>query len=158
MKRWIWILLLGGCASTRYTHYRSGWGSCQAADPNVIQCGGKEMAKVECYQPGEEACGALAVHYADGERVFLWRPVGFEPGQEATLKPGTVVRPELASDASAIWYHAPIANRGESWTVFEPQTGIIHEVDAFKIFQIREKDPHSVPLWIVHDAPAGSTR
>ena len=83
MKWLLFVSLIAGCTARRMTHFRSGWRSCQAADPNVIQCGGKEMAKVECFQPADESCGALAVSYTDGERVFLWKPAGFEPGQEA---------------------------------------------------------------------------
>jgi hypothetical protein len=153
MKPWIPLLLVAGCAANRVTHYRGGWGSCHAADPNVIECGGKQVAQVECYQPAEEACGALAVLYADGERVFLVRPLGFEPGQEDSLQPGAVLRPELASDGSMIWYRTAIG-RKDSWTVYEPQTGITREVDTFRIFQIRERDPHSMPLWAAHPAAA----
>jgi len=151
MKRlFVVLLLIAGCTASRVTHYRSGWGRCQAADPNVIQCGGKQMAQVECFQPTDETCGALAVHYADGERVFLFRPEGFEPGNgnEASLEAGGVIRPELASDGSMIWYKSA-QNRGDSWTIFEPETGITRQVDAFRMFQIRERDPHSMPLWVV---------
>src|SRR3981081_4493968 len=81
MKRFLLLMLVAGCAQ-RMTRMRSGWRSCQAADPNAIRCGGTEVAQVECFHPGEEACGALAIRYADGERVFLFRPFGFEPGQD----------------------------------------------------------------------------
>jgi hypothetical protein len=148
--RWLLIVALGlGCTASRMTHYRSGWRSCQAADPNVIQCGGKPMAKVECFQPSDETCGALAVNYADGEQVFLWRPAGFVPGPDAPLEPGGVIRPELASDGSMIWFKSAQGGRGDTWTIFEPETGITREVDSFRMFQIREKDPHSMPLWVV---------
>ena len=147
MKRLMPLLLLAGCTATRMTHYRSGWNSCRAVDPNVIQCGNTQVAEVECFTPGEESCGALAVSYSDGERVFLWRPAGFEPGQEGSLDPGAVLRPELSSDGTKIWFR-PAQARRDAWTVYEPQTGITTEVDAFRIFQIREKDPHSMPLWI----------
>lgn len=147
MKRLVPLLLLAGCTANRMTHYRSGWGSCHAMDPNIIQCGNTQVARVECFNPGDESCGALAVNYADGERVFLWRPAGFEPGQEASLEPGGVIRPELASDGSRIWFR-PAHARRDVWTVYEPQTGITSEVDSFRMFRIREKDPHSMPLWI----------
>lgn len=146
-----WLLLLSltaGCAANRLTRYRSGWRSCQAADPNVIQCSGKPVATVECFQPADESCGALAVNYTDGERVFLWRPAGFEPGQEASLETGGVIRPELSSDGSMIWFKSA-QNRSDVWTIYEPETGITREVDAFRIFQTRERDPHSMPLWVV---------
>jgi hypothetical protein len=103
---------------------------------------------VECFQPADESCGALAVSYTDGERVFLWRPAGFEPGQEASLEPGGVIRPELSSDGSRIWFR-PAQGQRDRWTIYEPQTGVTTEVDAFRIFQIRERDPHSMPLWVV---------
>ncbi len=147
MKRLSGLLLLAGCAATRLTHFRSDLGSCRAADPNVIECGGKPMARVECYAPGDESCGALAVSYADGERVFLSRPPGFEPGQEVAIEPGNVLRPELSSDGSKIWFR-PANARRDSWTVYEPQTGITTEVDGYRIFEMREKDPHSMPLWV----------
>src|SRR3982750_4061383 len=98
VNRFLPFLLLTACAAQRLTHSRDNFRSCWAADPNLIACGGKRVATVECFAPGEEACGALAVHYADGERVFLSRPAGFEPGNEASLTPGAVLRPELSSD------------------------------------------------------------
>ena len=148
MSRLLPALLLTACMANRLTHSRDNFRSCWAADPNVIACGGKRVATVECFAPGEEACGALAVHYADGERVFLWRPPGFEPGQEASLTPGAVLRPELASDAQMIWFK-PANTRDEFWTVFEPRTGLTRQVDSYTIFKIRENDPHSMPLWVV---------
>ena len=148
MKRFL-LLMLIGCAAQRMTHRRPGWSSCQATDPNRIQCSGKEVAEVECFHPADEACGALAVHYADGERVFLFRPFGFEPGQDESSLDSAVIRPELASDGSKIWYRAPTARGNNAWTVYEPETGITQEVDAYTIFRIRERDPHSMPLWVV---------
>jgi hypothetical protein len=149
MKRLLLVLAIAGCASKRISHHRSGWGSsCQAADPNLIQCGGKLVAKVECFQPSDESCGALAVNYTDGERVFLWRPAGFEPGQEASLPTGGAIRPELGSDGRLIWFKGAQSGR-EIWTVYEPETGILREVDESGIFRIREHDPHSMPLWAV---------
>jgi hypothetical protein len=147
MKRFLLLMLVAGCAQ-RMTRMRSGWRSCQAADPNAIRCGGTEVAQIECFHPGEEACGALAIRYADGERVFLFRPFGFEPGQDESMMVSAVIRPELASDGSKIWYRAPTKG-GEVWTVYEPQTGITQQVDAYHIFRIRERDPHSMPLWVV---------
>jgi hypothetical protein len=150
MKSWMVLVLATGCVANKLTHYRSGWSSCKAADPNQIQCGGKEMAQLECYRPEDESCGALAIHYADGERVFLSRPPGFEPGKEDSLEPGGVLRPELSSDGSMIWFKQIAGRTGDYWTVFEPQTGQWRQVDTFHIFQIREHDPHSMPLWVVH--------
>lgn len=147
MKRWILIALVAGCTAHRLTQHRGGWNSCRAADPNVIECGGKQMAQVECFHPADEACGALAIRYADGERVFLWRPPGFDPGKEAPLDPGGVLRPELASNGSMIWFK-PARSRSEYWTVFEPETGVSHQVTEHGIFNIREHDPHSMPLWV----------
>ncbi len=152
MKSWMLLVLATGCVAGKVTHYRSGWSSCRAADPNLILCGGKEMARVECYRPEDESCGALAIHYADGERVFLFRPPGFEPGQEDSLEPGGVLRPELASDGKSIWFKKMVDKGGDYWTVVEPQTGQWRRVGAFEIFQIRERDPHSMPLWVVHPA------
>jgi len=153
LKRLLPVLLVAACSATRLTHRREGWSSCRAADPNVVQCGGIQVAQVECFQPGDEACGALAVRYADGERVFLARPAGFEPGQEASIASPTVIRPELASDGSMIWFK-PAQRRDEYWTIFEPQTGVKREVDGYQIFRIRERDPHSMPLWIARSPTA----
>ena len=148
MKR-LWVIFgLAGCASTQVSHARPGWVACHAADPNLIQCGEKVVAKVECYQPSDESCGALAVSYADGERIFLWKPAGFEPGKEASLPPGGVIRPELGSNGRLIWFKVA-RSAGDTWTVYEPETGIMREVDAAGIFRIRERDPHSFPLWVV---------
>jgi len=149
MKRFFLLVLMAGCAAQRMTHMRSGWNSCQAADPNTIRCEGKEVAQVECFHPGDEACGALAIRYADGERVFLFRPFGFEPGQDDSTLESAVIRPELASDGSKIWYRAPTTRGNAVWTVYEPQTGITQVVDSYQIFRIRERDPHSLPLWVV---------
>jgi hypothetical protein len=150
VKRLFPLILLTACTASRLTHSRDSLRGCWAADPNLIACGGKRVAVVECFAPGDEACGALAVHYTDGERVFLWRPPGFEPGQpsaEASLRHGAVLRPELASDAQMIWFRP--ANAGnEFWTVYEPRTGITRQVDSYTIFKIRENDPHSMPLWV----------
>ncbi|HTO95582.1 MAG TPA: hypothetical protein VMK66_00955 [Myxococcales bacterium] len=148
MKGFLILLLAAGCSAHHITHYRSGWSSCRAVDPDAIRCGDKQMAKVICFKPGDESCGALAIDYLDGERVFLWRPPDFEPEDEDSLQPGGVIRPELASDGSMIWFKSP-ANSRDGWTVFEPETGVTREVDAFRIFSIREKDPHSLPLWVV---------
>ena len=153
MTRWIWILLLAGCTATKLTHFRKGFNSCHATDANVIECDGKPMAQVECFHPGEEACGALAIRYSDGERIFLVRPPGFEPGpeREAALEYRAAIRPELASDAQLIWFK-PAQVKRDVWVTYEPQTGVTNEVDNFKIFQIREKDPHSMPLWVAAES------
>ncbi len=148
MKRFLLLVLMAGCVAERMTHTRTGWNSCQAADPNTIRCGGQDVAQIECFHPADEACGALAIRYADGERVFLFRPFGFDAGQDDSTLESAVVRPELASDGSKIWYRAP-TRHGSAWLVYEPQTGIAQEVDSYQIFRIRERDPHSVPLWVV---------
>jgi len=155
MNRWLFVTLLAGagCAANKLTHFRSGFGSCHAADANVIECGGKQMAQVECYQPAEEACGALAIRYADGERIFLHRPAGWdEKGTDANdtaLDYRAVLRPELSSDAQYIWYK-PSPGRRDMWVLYEPQTGVRREVDGFQIFEIRQRDPHSMPLWVAN--------
>ena len=42
-----------------------------------------------------------------------------------------------------------VAGGNAVWTVYEPQTGITQVVDSYQIFRIRERDPHSLPLWVV---------
>src|SRR5258707_3538523 len=78
MNRWLFVTLLAGagCAANKLTHFRSGFGSCHAADANVIECGGKQMAQVECYQTAEKACRGLALPHADRERIFPHPPPG----------------------------------------------------------------------------------
>jgi hypothetical protein len=151
--KWSLFLLLGAiCTTPRMSHYRSGMGSCRAIDPNIIECGGKQMATVQCYAPGDEACGALAVQYADGERVFLLRPPGWQPESQTSIDNNLVLRPEMSGDASMIWFKS--SDRNASWQIYETNTGIMREVDNFRIFQIRERERHSVPLWAAHAQPA----
>ena len=142
------LLLAAACAGQRITKERSGWKGCRATDPNVIECSGKAMAQVECFHPGDETCGALAVHYTDGERVFLDRPPGFEPGHEASIDPAGVIRPELSSNGRSIWFK-PARSKSDNWFIFDPESGTQREVTSWGIFEIREKDPHSMPLWVV---------
>ena len=151
MKRFLLLALGAACSTPHVTRLRSGWNSCHPGDDNAITCNGEKVAQVECFRPGDEQCGALAVHYADGERVFLYRPEGFEPGHESDVGDAGVLRPEIASDASMIWYKLATSRSGD-WQIFEPQTGVVRAVDAFRIFQIRERDPHSLPLWVAKGA------
>jgi hypothetical protein len=149
LTRFCALLALVACVGARQvTRSRPGWKNCRAADPNVIECGGKVMAHVECFEPGDETCGALAVRYADGERIFLYRPPGFEPGHGSEIDPVGVIRPELASNGRMIWFKVARAP-GEDWTVFDAESGTARDVGPPRIFAIREKDPHSMPLWVV---------
>jgi len=148
LKRLPLLFVVAACTHSQITKAREGWTGCHAADPNRIECGGKTMAQVECFQPGDETCGALAVHYADGESVFLWRPAGFEPGHEAALDPAGVLRPELSSNGKMIWFK-PARESGSNWTVFEPGTGVTRQITDWGIFGMRENDPHSMALWVV---------
>src|SRR3989442_14284313 len=140
LKRLLLVVVLAACSATRLTHLRGGWRSCHAADPNAVECGGKQVAQVECFQPGDEACGALAVRYADGERVFLSRPAGFEPGQEAPIGPPTAIRPELASDGSMIWFGRP-QRRGEGRGALGRGTPATRGVVGGHIVKIADSDP-----------------
>jgi hypothetical protein len=47
-----------------------------------------------------------------------------------------------------IWFK-PAQSKDEYWTVYETRTGIARQVDSYRIFKIRENDPHSMPLWVV---------
>src|SRR3989442_5829584 len=151
LKRLLLVVVLAACSATRLTHLRGGWRSCHAADPNAVECGGKQVAQVECFQPGDEACGALAVRYADGERVFLSRPAGFEPGQEAPIGSPTAIRPELASDGSMIWFGRP-QRRGEYWAVFELGTRVTRGGEPGQIFKSSQRDPPSTPPLVAQTA------
>ena len=44
-RRWLILLVGAACAAPRITHFRSGMGSCRAVDPNLIECGGRQMAQ-----------------------------------------------------------------------------------------------------------------
>ncbi len=156
MKRFVLVLLGAACAAPRVTHYRGGMNSCHAADANVIECGGRAMAQVECFEPSDEACGALAVRYADGERVFLSRPAGWTPESQTALDADTVLRPEMASDGSMIWFRNAGAGQ-DVWQIYETDTGILRHADSFQIFQIRQRDRSSVQLWTVHPPPPADT-
>jgi len=149
MKSWMVLVLATGCAASKLTHYRSGWSSCRAADQNLIQCGGKEMAQVECYRPEDESCGALAIHYADGSASFS-SGRRIRTGQEDSLEPGAVLRRSWPRRQDHLvqgkWARSAITGRCSSL-----DRGLA-QVDAYQIFHIRELDPHSMPLWFVHPA------
>lgn len=143
-KAIIATMVLTACAAHHLTRSRSGWNRCSAAD-NVIRCGGRQVAEVECFGPADESCGALAVRYEGGERVFLYRPPGFDPEHPEFTGAGAV-RPLLAPDASRLWFGDGDA-RYDIWRIYDPSAGIMQVVDAYTIFQLRNHNPDAVQLW-----------
>ena len=138
--RWLSLFLLCGCAE-HMTHVRSGWRNCRA-DPPAIVCSGTLVAVVECLAPRGDACGALAVHYAGGEQVFLHKPRGFDPAHPSFIG-GGAVQPEISSDGGLIWFRDGDI-RGDEWHVYDPQTGVVQLRDAMGVSLLR--DNGSKPL------------
>jgi hypothetical protein len=133
------VLFAAGCLMRR-TKFRGGLKDCSSAGGGAIVCGGKPAAQVECFQPRSESCRALALRYADGERVWLFQPPGFDPDNpQASSEEDVpvVLQPEMARDASVIWYHRSNGRSG-TWETFEPLTGIFNEVDTMKVMQLRQ--------------------
>src|SRR5947209_9431731 len=100
------LLCAVGCAR-RATRFRSSFRNCSAAAGGEIVCNGVQAAQVECFEARSNACRALAMRYADGERVWLFQPMGFDPDNpEASAKSEderVVLQPEMARDASLHW-------------------------------------------------------
>src|SRR4051812_27344785 len=145
------LLCAAGCVR-RATRFRSGFRDCTSAGGGAILCGGKPAAQVECFQPRSNSCRALAVRYTDGERVWLYQPMGFDPDQpEASAANAeddiVVVQPEMARDASLIWFRRSDGPRGY-WQTYEPLTGIFDEVDTMKILSLRRRSYDApIQLW-----------
>jgi hypothetical protein len=142
-------LLCAAACMKRMTRFRGNFKDCSSAAGGAIVCGGRPAAQVECFQPRSDSCRALAVRYADGERVWLFQPQGFDPdnpeasGQE---NEAVVLQPEMARDASLIWFHRSNARRGE-WETFEPLTGAFSDVDSMGLLRLRQRqDDNPVSL------------
>jgi hypothetical protein len=142
------LLCAFGCAR-RATRFRSGFRNCNAAAGGAIVCNGAQAAQVECFEPRSDACRALAMRYADGERVWLFQPMGFDPDNpEASAQSEderVAVQPEMARDASLLWFRTSSNGQGY-WTTYEPLSGVFGEVDTIKILQLRERQ-ETIPLW-----------
>lgn len=137
-----------GCAH-RATRFRSSFRNCNAAAGGEIVCNGVEAAKVECFEPRSNACRALAIRYADGERVWLFQPNGFDPDNpEASAQSEddrVVLQPEIARDASLLWFRTSSSDQGY-WTTYEPLSGIFGEQDTVQILGLRGRQ-ETIPLW-----------
>ena len=140
MKRAILALLLTACA-VHMTAPRAGWNGC-TTDGRAVSCRGKPMAQLECLAPSAHRCGALAIVYTGGERVFLYRPPGFDPAQPADTG-GGAVQPQIASDANLIWFRDGDI-RGDEWHVYDPQSGIMQVKDAMGVSLLRQAG--SIPI------------
>jgi hypothetical protein len=141
MRAALCALLLAGCAE-HLTRTRPGWGSCRA-DGSAIICRGAEMALVECLAPRDDTCGALVLRYTDGERLFLYKPPGFDAARPQ-FSGGGAVDPEISSDGQLIWYRDGDV-RGDEWHVFDTQSGVMQIRDAMGVSLLRENG--SLPLW-----------
>jgi hypothetical protein len=144
------ILCAAGCVK-RATKFRGGMNNCSSAAANTIVCGGNPVAQVECFQPRSNSCRGLAVRYADGERVWLYQPQGFDPDNpEASASAEdetTAIQPEMARDASLIWFRRSNAP-SDLWETYDPSTGIFDEVDTMRVFQLRDKQLAEGPVEI----------
>jgi hypothetical protein len=130
------LLLLAACARAQPAG-RAEFHDCSAAGGADIVCGGKPVAHIECFLPRSDSCRALAVRYSGGERIFLYRPSGFDPdAPEASPAEeiGAVLQPEMARDGSLIWFK-PIGS--EMWATYEPATGATGSADAEKVLKLR---------------------
>jgi hypothetical protein len=136
VKRCAALLVVAACATARPAG-RPEFRDCSAAGDGDIVCGGKPAAHVECFLPRSDSCRALAIRYASGERVFLYRPTGFDPDSpEASPSEdvGAALQPEMARDGSLIWFKA---TDSEAWSTFDPATGAIGSADSTKVVQLR---------------------
>jgi hypothetical protein len=101
------------------------------SDGVSVRCHGKELAQIECFQPSSEFCGTLALVFSGGERVLL-APHGAE-------------QPEIAHDASYIWFRDP-AIRSDLWNVYDPQSGVMQQQDTYTVSRLHRAEPPPIPL------------
>lgn len=155
MRPMLIVSLLLACATPRLTHYRGGISNCLSlsVENDTILCRGQPVAKVECFLPRQQTCTALAVSYPDGERVFLYQPAVFDPDHPENSEVETdefAQRPEIADDATFIWFKRSDAQRG-NWQAFDLGTGALYEVDARAMLE--QKSRHGAhPLWTLPQA------
>jgi hypothetical protein len=153
MKRLVIAVLLVCCGACikRATKFRSEFRNCTAAAGGEIVCNGRQAAQVECYQPRSNSCRALAMRYADGERLWLFEPTGFDPdapeASNSSEDQTVALQPQIMRDASLIWFQRSDASRG-MWQTYEPLTGVFEEVDSMRIELLKERQgTDAVPLW-----------
>jgi hypothetical protein len=110
----------------RATRFRSGFSNCNAAAGGQIVCNGVQAAQMECFQPmGFDPDNPEASAQSEDERVVL--------------------QPEMARDASLMWYRTSSSDQGY-WTTYEPLSGTFGEVDTVKILSLRDRQ-ETIPLW-----------
>jgi hypothetical protein len=132
----------------RITRFRKNFRDCTVAGDGAISCGGNPAAQVECFQPRSNSCRALALKYADGERVWLYEPMKFDPDNpqaEANEDDPVVLQPEITRDASMIWFRRSNSYPG-TWETYEPLTGVFNEVETRTILGLRSRGDGSVSL------------
>jgi hypothetical protein len=154
MRRIIICLLLCSASACikRATKFRGDFRNCSAAAAGAIVCNGKQAAQVECFHPSSNSCRALALRYADGERLWLFEPVGFDPDTpEASASEDQTVamQPQMSRDASLIWFQRSDSTRG-LWQTYEPLTGVFEEMDSMQLRLFRDRrGTDSIQLWSV---------
>jgi hypothetical protein len=141
------LLCAAGCMK-RMTRFRGDFKDCAASNDGAIVCRGQPAAQVECFRPRSNSCRAMAVRYADGERVWIFQPMGFDPDDpEASSEEESpvILQPEMARDASLIWYHRSNGYQGV-WETYDPLTGVFGEVDARGLMRLRQYEEGPVSL------------
>jgi hypothetical protein len=144
------LLCAAGCMK-RMTRFRSEFKNCVAGDGGAIVCGGRPAAQVECFQPRSNSCRAMAVRYADGERVWIFQPMGFDPDDpEASAQEDSpvILQPEMSRDASLIWYRRSNGYKGV-WETYDPLTGVFDEVDTMGLMRLRRGQYEDGPVSLV---------
>jgi hypothetical protein len=150
MRRALLAILCGACTTPHLTKFRGGINDCIGVtqENGAIFCKGKPVATVECFLPRQETCAALAVRYPDGERVFLYQPPAFDPTHPENAASDVdhfAQRPEIADDATFIWFKRSEADRG-NWEAYEMDTGAVYQIDSRGV--VDQKARHgSRPLW-----------
>ena len=142
------LLLCAAACMKRMTRFRKNFKECAVAGDGAVTCGGNPAAQVECFQPRSNSCRALAIKYADGERVWLYEPMKFDPDNpqsEVNEDDPLVLQPEIAGDGSLIWFRRSNAYPG-TWETYEPLTGVFAESDSRNILLLRGRPEGAVSL------------
>ncbi|HEX4382566.1 MAG TPA: hypothetical protein VH083_06445 [Myxococcales bacterium] len=135
------LLLCAAACMRRVTRFRNNFKDCVATSDGAISCQGVPSAQVECFLPRSNSCRALALKYADGERVWLYEPMKFDPDNpqaEVNEDDPVVLQPEIAKDASMVWFRRSNAYPG-TWETFEPLTGVFDQAEARTIMLMRQR-------------------
>jgi hypothetical protein len=148
------LAILCGCTSSRPGRVHRFGGCNPTVQGNEILCGGKPIARIECYGKVESSCRALAVRYSDGNVAWLYQAPGFNPDHpESPLErdspydwASSIV---MTRDAAYLWYRTD-EESGTQWMEYDVQAGMQRPVDRFRIVELRDAryggDVVQVPL------------